>query len=1210
MSTKVIGGGYGFKTKLVTIATTVAFSGVAAIMPIVVVADHSTAHTIEQLQASIAELTKKLAALQVPPSGGGGAKCSFTRSLTVGARGDDVTCLQDYLTSTGHFTFSGGSTGYFGSVSKAAVAAWQAANGVSPAAGYFGTISRAKYDAMVAAAPPPAPPPAPPAPPPGTPPPPPGVGTGLTISAATNQPPAAIVPEGAARVPFVTAVLTASADGDVTVKSLTVERKGIADDAAFDGVLLIDSDGAQIGTAKTLTSEHKVVLTESFVVKAGTSKTVTIAANMVASLDNYSGQVGRLSLIAADAGTSAVNATFPVEGNGMTLNSTLTIGSVTMTLGSLDPGSANTKTVGTKGYYFAAVKASVGSAENVTFESIRFDQAGSAAAGDLKNMVVKVGSTDYPTTISGKYYVANFPGGLKVAKGGSTEFSVKGDIADGSARTVDFNILRKSDIVVKGETYGNYITVGGGSSGSANAGSFSSNQEPFFNAYAATIDKGSLLVSSSSKVPAGNIAVDVSDVTVGGFLFDVKGESVQVSSFKITFTFTGSGTSSDLTGVKLFDASGAIVAGPKDPASGVVTWTDTWTAPVGENHYTVKAKLDTSFASNDTVQIGVDPDDNLTVKGQVTGLSITASPTTNVTSNTQTVKAGALAMSVSPTPFGQNVVRGINGYHFASFSFDAGQSGEDARVTSVKIRDTLSAAGVGDEINSCVLYDGATALNTGSDVVNPSDPSGTTNDLTFTLTNNLIVPKGTSKKVDIKCNISSNAASNSTHQFGLNDTTGSSVAGALTAQAITESVTTAGGSIMTIKTAGSYTVVKDASSPTSSFVLSGKTDVPMVVWKFTGTDEAIDMKDVTLTYASSTASTSDFLKATLWDGATKVGEAVWAGTAQFATSTLTQSFVVPKDGDKLLTIKADLASISVVASTTAGRLMAINYDGNSSTSGTGVSSGQKLGSASSGSFAGDSMQISKTHPTLAKIAVPSTSVPQSDAILYRFSIKADAAGPVALYKFTFSVSSSTVSATSSNFRVFGYSDSGFSVNAYAQNPLHQDNVDCVALSNLDSDSTAGCAAVIDSEVGGGFATTTDVVWYFGPVANTSSTTEAVVVPAGETRYFELRGDITNPGSGTGNSIQVSLLGDAARPVRKAASVNALTYNTGGFHDSSRGLFGTAAEIAVRDPNNDFVWSPMSTSTSLTGATSTTDWTNGFLVPGLPTTNMSANTFSN
>ena len=79
----------------------------------------------------------------LPPISGGAY--NFTRSLTVGSQGDDVKALQDYLTTTGHFTYSGGSTGIFGSVTRTALAAWQAANGISPASGYFGPVSKAKY---------------------------------------------------------------------------------------------------------------------------------------------------------------------------------------------------------------------------------------------------------------------------------------------------------------------------------------------------------------------------------------------------------------------------------------------------------------------------------------------------------------------------------------------------------------------------------------------------------------------------------------------------------------------------------------------------------------------------------------------------------------------------------------------------------------------------------------------------------------------------------------------------------------------------------------------------------------------------------------------------------------------------------------------------------------------------------------------------------
>lgn len=136
-----------------TVASKLFVAFVAAAM-LVTLATPAKAATATELQAQIDALMAQISALTgSTDSGAGSAACTFTRSLTLGSEGSDVNCLQNYLTSTGHFNFSGGSTGYFGSVTASAVAAWQGANGVSPAVGYFGPVSQAKYNALVASAP-------------------------------------------------------------------------------------------------------------------------------------------------------------------------------------------------------------------------------------------------------------------------------------------------------------------------------------------------------------------------------------------------------------------------------------------------------------------------------------------------------------------------------------------------------------------------------------------------------------------------------------------------------------------------------------------------------------------------------------------------------------------------------------------------------------------------------------------------------------------------------------------------------------------------------------------------------------------------------------------------------------------------------------------------------------------------------------------------
>lgn len=66
---------------------------------------------------------------------------NFTKDLELGARGGDVTKLQEMLVGAGHLA-SDSVTGYFGSATELAVAKWQIANDIKPISGIFGAISR------------------------------------------------------------------------------------------------------------------------------------------------------------------------------------------------------------------------------------------------------------------------------------------------------------------------------------------------------------------------------------------------------------------------------------------------------------------------------------------------------------------------------------------------------------------------------------------------------------------------------------------------------------------------------------------------------------------------------------------------------------------------------------------------------------------------------------------------------------------------------------------------------------------------------------------------------------------------------------------------------------------------------------------------------------------------------------------------------------
>ena len=70
------------------------------------------------------------------------ATYTFTRDLTIGSTGADVMALQNALMARG-YSIPAGPTTYFGIQTRAAVSAYQAANGIQPTAGYFGPITRA-----------------------------------------------------------------------------------------------------------------------------------------------------------------------------------------------------------------------------------------------------------------------------------------------------------------------------------------------------------------------------------------------------------------------------------------------------------------------------------------------------------------------------------------------------------------------------------------------------------------------------------------------------------------------------------------------------------------------------------------------------------------------------------------------------------------------------------------------------------------------------------------------------------------------------------------------------------------------------------------------------------------------------------------------------------------------------------------------------------
>ncbi|MBI4137932.1 MAG: hypothetical protein HY472_01645, partial [Candidatus Sungbacteria bacterium] len=366
---------------------------------------------------------------------------------------------------------------------------------------------------------------------------------------------------------------------------------------------------------------------------------------------------------------------------------------------------------------------------------------------------------------------------------------------------------------------------------------------------------------------------------------------------------------------------------------------------------------------------------------------------------------------------------------------------------------------------------------------------------------------------------------------------------------------------------GALSVALDANSPGYQVVHSGQTDVELLRLRFSGVNEDIDLKQIAFQLSDTERNTPNDLvgrKITLWNGAAKIGEAVFpTGDTALSSLIAVGDFRIPQDSSRTLIVKGDIASITASGPlTTSGDLLKVDYDGNSpekvGTYGVGLSSGRSFAPTSSDTLS-SGVRIFRAFPKIAYIPLLSAERTLSagttaDKTLYKFAITAQG-GDVSLYKLTFSVQPRGI--TADGMRLTSYLSSNFA-----------------------APDLVGPSSFVSRD--GGTADEEHHAAYFTRNQSTFDKT-TYTIPAGQTRYFLFSGiRVANP-QGTGG-VTVSLLGDAAY--------------------FALGNIGTANAIDG-DANNDFIWSGNSTTT--VSSPLNLDWSNGYLLQGLPPTNTTPET---
>ncbi|MFC1595268.1 hypothetical protein ACFL3E_02485, partial [Patescibacteria group bacterium] len=1217
-----------------TTTTTLWLAGASFLMPAAV-----HAQTVEELQAQIDALMVTITQLQATIASLGGSSSGFSHvwavDLSQGTTNADVTALQEALDMQGCFDYTS-YTGYYGPITAAGVTCFQekyASEVLTPlgllaGTGYFGPSSRTKLNALYSV--------------------PVGdddaddddddvvadddddtavAGSGLTVAACDDQPTASLAPQNAINVPYTCAAFTASSDGDVVVDSTTIERTGLGNDSPYSGVVLLDENGNRINQiAKTLNSSHQAVINTDFTVEAGQTREVTVAADIGSSVASYAGQLAYMSVVAVNTDAD-LTATLPITGVAQTVSATVTIGGVTLSDGSLDPGTSRSKAVGATGYVFTSLKATVNSVEDVLWKSIAFNQAGSAAQDDLANIVVEDGDgNSYEATVSsdGKYYTANLGTGIEIKKGKNAEVHIRGDITGGSSRTVDFDLYRYEDVIMTGLSNGYDIKPSATEvAASADDGDFHSTS-PNYDAYQVTISTGSLTVSKSNEVGSADFAPSTDQADLGAFEFEAKGEAVSFSSWIFTVTTTDNdsgGENGTLTNVTVYDENGSVVAGPQDADTkgDNVTFTDSITAPVGKNIYTIKGDLNSSWETSDTIVFSFTPSTAVTsVTGDNTGNTITPSPASAVTGPTITVKAAALTIRPSASFASSTVIKTSQNIEVGKFILDSTASGDDLKITVAKFRKDTNA---GDSLANIRLRDGGSSTDTilngnSSNDVTLTDTKGES--LTFNLDTVYTMSKGTTKIWSLWADVSSVATGDSWYKFDVTgsqawtvkDTDGSDVS---------ESTSSTDAKGVTIQASGGFKVAAQSVVPvnTEQWVYGGQTGVTLNILKFTATSEDMALTNLRLQLdTTGSSSESDYAAVEIYAEGSLV-QRVPSPFNENGILDLTfdetgdNSFVIGKDSSKLMTIKADLAEIGVSKSGTAGQLLGIDYDGaggkaaNDKTKAKGQSSGDTVRSSTDSDVAGNGARMFASVPQVrlcndsqGPCTTLTDDASETEQPLIRFAVKA-LGGDIYLNRVTFLVSTSGTTDMATqlpSFKLWSVTNGDYVTNATGNAASLAEDL---MVKNYDDAGNLILRMVVDES--------TNYSNYYYPISG------------GYEHVFELIGTIRDDAT-LGGSITVKLLGEsgAADPeIVALTGSSAVLMAKVNFIDNEQRC-GSPADAGSLWTSMDCVWEPSPSSpasstafiwsdvsaekTDVAGTTTSLtsdDWMNGYKVPGLP-----------
>ncbi|MDP3899802.1 MAG: hypothetical protein Q8Q23_01845 [bacterium] len=702
----------------------------------------------------------------------------------------------------------------------------------------------------------------------------PNVGSGLSVSLASDTPAAGDIPANSPNT-FLKLNLTAASDGAVKVNTIKLTSYGLGTPTYIDSVTFYDN-GIRVGTAKNINSDHEAVFNFAtpIEVAAGTTKSLVVKATIESSrTGNFALGVAKAADITTNG--ASVSGSFPIQGNTMTAVS-VSIGTITMS----SVGTTDTSNDFGEDRVLLAKFNLAAANEPVLWESMRLTNGGTNVVGIVGNLTVNIDGDDVLTGVemNGKYADFNL-NNLLIAKNDTITVEVYGDVGLANVdNKVQMFIDDIGDLVFTGQDFGYGIQLASNGLSTASTGII------------VTLASGDVTIDfDKSATPSKDVRPGENDVILGTLTILSAGENATITGITDNgadeFSISGTTLScSEITNGEMKDTgTGAVydlaIASSTTATKCKLTLADDITLVKGvKKTYQIRVDVegpnDTAPADvNDTFQITLE-DGAFTITGDESNddLSDNITPT-SITSAIATVKAASLTWSTTSLS-AKTVVTGAQNVVVYRAVANAGASSA-VTVTSLALHasDSNGDAFTDNNIAQLRLYfDGKLVKTSAGNITEGT--AAVTPTVTFSSldTTNRVIPAGTAVVVEVQADFSGSFSPAGGMALEIDSDTTSILAQDKDSDAVTESVSNSGtlSRTVTLATVGTLKVellTTDTKANNDTFILAGtstRANNYLAELKFTTANEPIKIKTLVLEEQGSSTS-SDVAYVHLYD---------------------------------------------------------------------------------------------------------------------------------------------------------------------------------------------------------------------------------------------------------------------------------------------------------------------------------------------------------